>query len=61
MPSKAFLQFKDDLSQTSDKVQKIDNSLSKLESSFQNRIDVQLWEVRKNAKRKEPKDACLYF
>ena len=60
MPSKAFLQFKDDLSQTSDKVQKIDNSLSKLENSFQNRIDVQLWEVRKNAKRKEPKDACLY-
>ena len=60
MPSKAFLQFKDDLSQTSDKVQKIDNSLSKLENSFQNRIDVQLWEVRKNAKRKKPKDACLY-
>lgn len=50
MPSEAFLQFKDDLSQTSDKVQKIENSLSKLEDRFQNRIDVQLWEVRKNAK-----------
>ena len=50
MPSEAFLQFKDDLSQTSDKVQKIEKSLSKLENHFQDRIDVQLWEVSNNAK-----------
>jgi hypothetical protein len=53
MPSEVFLKFKDDLSQTSDQVQKIENSLSKIEDTFQNRIDVQLWEVRKKARRQQ--------
>ena len=50
MPSEVFLKFKDNLSQTSNQVQMIENSLSNTEDAFQNQIDVQQWEVRESPK-----------
>lgn len=47
MPSDAFLKFKDNLSETSAKLQSLEDSLLHLEDDFKNRGDVYLWEVPK--------------
>ncbi|XP_046848609.1 utrophin-like isoform X4 [Xenia sp. Carnegie-2017] len=44
MPSDAFLKFKDNLSETSAKLQSLEDSLLHLEDDFKNRGDVDLWE-----------------